>query len=258
MDVVAAFVTDGEAPELSQPGQCAFDHPPVPAQPLAGIHALAGDAHPDAPPVQEATAAGDVVGLIGMQLLRPFAGTTPRASDGRNGVDEVLEDGAVMPVGPGQPEGERRAPSVGNDMALRARFAAVRRVRSGGRPPFLAGMLALSRQARSQSIWSASPNSSSRARCSRSHTPAVCQSRSRRQQVMPDPQPSSWGSISHGMPDVSTKMMPVKAARSGTRGRPPLGFGGSCGSSDSIRFQSSSGTSGVLIRHCAARPVPRF
>ena len=32
------------------------------------------------------------------------------------------------------------------------------------------------------------------------------------------PHPISWGSISHGMPDFRTKMMPVKAARSDTSG----------------------------------------
>jgi hypothetical protein len=40
-------------------------------------------------------------------------------------------------------------------------------------------------------------------------------------------------------------MMPARADRSGTRGRPPFGFGGSGGSRGSIRFQSSSGTNGL-------------
>lgn len=42
-----------------------------------------------------------------------------------------------------------------------------------------------------------------------SHTPARLQSRSRRQHVMPLPQPNSWGSCSHWMPVLSTKRMPV-------------------------------------------------
>jgi hypothetical protein len=40
------------------------------------------------------------------------------------------------------------------------------------------------------------------------HTPASWQSRSRRQQVMPDPHPISCGSISQAMPLRSTKTMP--------------------------------------------------
>jgi hypothetical protein len=56
----------------------------------------------------------------------------------------------------------------------------------------------------------------SRTRWILSHTPVACQSRSRRQQVMPDPQPISCGRYSQGMPVRSTKRIPVKAWRSGT------------------------------------------
>jgi hypothetical protein len=42
---------------------------------------------------------------------------------------------------------------------------------------------------------------------------ASCQSRGRRQQVMPEPQPSSFGSIRLGMPLRSTNRMPVRHAR---------------------------------------------
>ena len=42
---------------------------------------------------------------------------------------------------------------------------------------------------------------------------AACQSRGRRQQVMPEPQPSSFGSIRLGMPLRSTNRMPVRHAR---------------------------------------------
>lgn len=57
---------------------------------------------------------------------------------------------------------------------------------------------------RDQSMQSAARSSASRILCSRSQTPAACQSRKRRQQLMPEPQPISWGNISHGMPDCST------------------------------------------------------
>src|SRR5215218_7945941 len=94
---------------------------------------------------------------------------------------------------------------------------------------------------------SASPRRSKSTRCSFSHTPASSQSRRRRQQVLPEPQPISWGSISQGMPLLRTKMMPDKAARSSTRGRPPRGFGGSGGSRGSMSSHSSSVTSFLLM-----------
>src|SRR5262249_19792033 len=72
--------------------------------------------------------------------------------------------------------------------------------------------------------------------------------RPRRQQVMPLPQPISWGSISHGMPLFKTKTMPSSAARCVTlRGRPPLGLGGSGGKSGAMISHSVSLISGVLM-----------
>jgi hypothetical protein len=98
------------------------------------------------------------------------------------------------------------------------------------------------------------PRRSRRTRWSVSHTPACCQSRRRRQQVMPEPQPISWGSISHGMPERRTNRMPVRAARSGTRGRPPLGLGGSGGRSGSITAHRSSGRRGLLMPRPTHKP----
>jgi hypothetical protein len=142
---------------------------------------------------------------------------------------------------------ERHASSVRNKVAFRTQFAAIRRVLADLFAPLLAGTLAESKDALSQSMRSAFPRRSSSTRCSSSHTPASCQSRRRRQQVLPLPQPSSLGSISQGMPLLRTKMMPAKAARSSTRGRPPLGFGGSGGSRGSMTSHSSSVTSSLLM-----------
>jgi hypothetical protein len=139
------------------------------------------------------------------------------------------------------------ASAIDHKMALRARFAAIRRIRPGLIAPLFAGTLAASRLARDQSIWSASPNQSSNTRWSFCQTPTVCHSTSRRQHVEPLPQPISAGSMPQGRPVRSTKMIPVRHARSGTRGRPPFGFGGSVGSSGSIASHNSSDTSGLLM-----------
>jgi hypothetical protein len=142
---------------------------------------------------------------------------------------------------------KRDASSVRNNMALRARLSLIRRIRSGSLAPLLAGTLAESKEALSQSISSPSPRQSSSTRCNFSHTPASCQSRKRRQQVEPDPQPISLGSISHGMPLFKTKTIPVRAAPSSMRGLPPLGLGSSSGNSGSTISQSSSVTSSLLL-----------
>ena len=247
MDIGAPFIANRQPPIAVEPGQGALDHPAMPTESFAGVDALAGDAHPDVAAAQGLAAARIVIPLVGMQLGGALAAPSVRLPDRRNGIDQVREDDGVMAVGAGEEAGERDAGPVAHNVALRARFAAIRRVGTDGVAPLLAGMLALSSDARLQSIWSASPRRSSRARWSRSHTPASCQSRRRRQHVTPLPQPSSWGSISHGMPDFRTKMMPVRAARSETRGRPPLGLGGSGGNNGATSAHNSSLTSGLAM-----------
>ncbi|MGQ4810406.1 hypothetical protein NKDENANG_03869 [Candidatus Entotheonellaceae bacterium PAL068K] len=54
-------------------------------------------------------------------------------------------------------------------------------------------------------------------------------------------------SLSHGRPDFSTRRIPVSTFRSATRGRPPLGLGGSGRHKGAMSSQSSSGTKGVAI-----------
>ena len=247
MDVGATLVADGEAAEAVQPREGALDNPPVLSQPLAAFHATAPDARLDPALVAGTAAAGVIVAFVGVQLARASARSAPFARHGRDRVEQVLERHAVVRVGPGQREGKRDAAPVGGEVALGSCLAAIRRVRARGRPPLFAGTDALSMQARFQSIRSAACSLRSNSRCKRSHTPASCQSRSLRQQVTPEPQPISDGNISHAMPERRTKRMPVSAARFGTTGRPPFGFGGPGGSNGSTINQSSSDTSGVAM-----------
>jgi len=122
--------------------------------------------------------------------------------------------------------------------------AFIRRIRAGTFSPLLAALLAESTAARDHSILPSPPSLSNSIWWSFSHTPACCQSRSLRQQVIPLPQPLDlinfyFGRYSQGKLVLSTNMMPVRAARFGTLGRPPFGFSGSGGSSGSIPSQSS-------------------
>jgi hypothetical protein len=247
MDVRPALVADRQAAILAQPRQRALHDPTMAPQACAALHALARAAHLDATLAQGEPTARDVVGLVRMHLVRALAGPAPWPLDGPDAVDQHREDAAIGAVGRGEEDGEREALSVDHKMALAARFAAIRRIRPGFLAPLLAGAKALSTLARRQSILSAAPKRSKSTWCKRAHTPAFCQSRKRRQQVTPLPQPISWGSISQGMPLLSTKMMPVKAARSGTRGRPPFSLGGSGGNSGSMISHSASLTNGLLI-----------
>jgi hypothetical protein len=250
MDIVAALVADGQTPIAGEPGQGALNDPAMPSELLAGLDALASDAAANAMPVEVAAAAGGVVRLVSMQLQRTLARaarSAARAEDRRDAVDQRREEARVVGVRGREADDQGDAPAVDHKMALRARFAAIRRIRPGLIAPLFAGTLAESKLARDQSIRSASPSQSSKSRWSFCQTPAFCQATSRRQQVEPLPQPNSAGSRLHGSPVFSTKMIPVRQARSGTRGRPPFGFAGSSGRSGSTARQRSSDTSCLLM-----------
>ena len=64
----------------------------------------------------------------------------------------------------------------------------------------------------------------------------------------PRPAPSSCGSICQGMPLRRTKTMPVRHARSETRGRPPCGRRGRIGKRGSTRSHNRSGSNAAAIR----------
>src|SRR5512135_3556211 len=66
----AAVVAQAETLVTEQPGDGAFDHPAAPAEPAMGLDAAAGDAGEDAAAAQIGAAAGEVVGLVGVQLGR--------------------------------------------------------------------------------------------------------------------------------------------------------------------------------------------
>ena len=258
MDVVAPLIANREPAVLRKPSQCALHYPPVPSQLLCALYALSCYTALYAAPSQGSLALLVVVGLVGVKLVGALPWSATGTLDGLYSVDELFEDHRVVNVRRADHHTERDAPSVRNKVALRALLSLIRRILSGFPAPLFAGMEAESRQARSHSIWSASPRRSKSVRCSRSQTPASCHSRKRRQHrqhVSPEPQPISWGNISQGMPLFSTKMMPLRAARSSRRGLPPRGLGGSGGSSGSMISHSSSLTNSLAISSTYPDPV---
>jgi hypothetical protein len=182
-----------------------------------------------------------------MQLRGAHSRPASRLTYRRNGVNAAQHHSGIVHVGSTLHDRERDACGVDHKMALRARFASIRRVRAGLCPPFGAGTVNESTDARRQSSLSASESRPSRTWCSLCQTPACCHSRSLRQQVAPDPQPISFGSQDQGSPVRRTKMMPRSTSRLATRGRPPLDLSGSGGSSGSTTAQSSSLTMGLAI-----------
>src|SRR4051794_1141864 len=156
------------------------------SQARAAVDAAPGNPIADPPLAQGTPAPRLVIGLVGVELVRAPAGPAAALADRRHGVDQLVEEAAVVDICCGDPQGERNAVGVGDDVALGPGPAAVGRIGAGFLAPLFAGTDALSTQARLQSIAWAPPRRSSRTRCNRFQTPATCQSCSRRQHVIPD------------------------------------------------------------------------
>ena len=130
------------------------------------------------------------------------------------------ELGDVVAVAAGQRDRQRDPVRFGDQVVLGAGPGTIDRARAGFGPPFIARTCEPSITALEKSSAPAACSSASSDSCSRCQTPASCQSRSRRQQVIPDPKPSSCGKNSHGIPVYRTNKMPHRTFRSSSRFRP--------------------------------------
>jgi hypothetical protein len=247
MDVFTSLIAHLQPPRAVQPGQGALYHPAITPQACAGADPLARNSRDDVTLPEHPAAARIVIALVRVQLMGSLPRPSVRSENRRNGVNHRLQHLRIVDVGRRMPDRQRDPAAVDHKVALRARFAPIRRIGPGLLPPPGAGTLPESSEARDQSMWSATPSRSSRTRWRSAHTPAACPSRKRRQQVIPLPHPIAWGSMSQGIPVLSTKRIPVKAARWPMHGRPPFGLGGAGGNSGSIVAHSSSERSCLAI-----------
>lgn len=249
MNVGTTFISNTQPSELVQPGERSLDHPAQLAQTAIIIRTTSRQQRLNAFHMKHHFPVRRVIRLVGDDRI----GTPPRrahfAAHSRDRVDQCEQLCAVVDVRRRDRCDQRDAARLRNDMVFRAGFSAVRGVRAGVFAPPTARSDAESTTARDQSMRSAAFRCASSVSWSFCQTPAACQSRRRRQQVMPQPQPISCGSISHWIPVVRTKRMPVKHARSGVGFRPGLRVRrGLTGRMGSINAHKRSSTSCLAIR----------
>ena len=247
MNVGSPFIAHFQPSLTVQPGVRAFDDPAMTAEFFLRLNSLPGDARSDASLTQRSAVLLRLIPFVRMQLVGAFPRSSARTLDGLDCIETFLKHRRLVDVGRGQQDGERDPLPVDHKMALRALFAAIRRILPGFFAPPGEATVEASIAARLQSMRSAWPSRSRKTRWRRSQTPAFCQSRRRRQQVMPEPQPISGGNISQGVPVINTNRMPVNAARSEIGGRPPFRRGCRAGSRGSMTAHSSSETIGLAI-----------
>lgn len=244
-----AFVTNLQAPKRVQPSNRAFDRPTGFTKPAAMVRADFCEHRLDATCSQALTVLLRTVASVTLNDFRFVQRASALSSYRWNGLDKWVELGNVVAIRAGQDDRERDALRVDDEMMLAAKLAPVRGIRACFFPASMARIDELSTRAR---VKSTSPRRRSSARsvsCMRCHTPAFCQASSRRQQAVPEPQPISWGSKFHAIPERKTNTMPVSTARSGIGLRPAYwrlrGF--RTGRSGSMSDHNSSSTSSLGI-----------
>lgn len=220
MNIASAFIPLPEAFKLVKPGQASFHNPACFTQSATVFGIAFCQQRNDAQFSQGLSQRFAMVGPVPLKGLRPLLGSARFATDGGDGLDQRQGLGDIMPIGFRQFMGQRDPVGIGNHVVLGTCFTPVRGVWAGFLPPKTARTEDESTIALEKSIWSALRNWTRRIWWILSHTPAFCQSRNLRQQVIPLPQPISCGKYSQPIPVLSTKRIPVRAARSETGLRP--------------------------------------
>jgi hypothetical protein len=244
MNIITPFVTNTKSSKLVQPRQRTFYYPAVASQSAAMLCTPFANQRDNRTGPQLATMRFRIIAAITLNDLGSSSGPTSLASDRRNRFHQRQQLGHVVPIRLRDTDRKGNPLSFHDDVVFRAVFPAIRGVRPRFCPPNTALTEELSTTAREKSILLA-PRSRARSTswifC---HTPCSCHWRRYRQQLIPEPHPSSWGSISQGIPLRNTYRIPTRARRRSIGFRPGFrnlrGLGG--GSNGSISFHKSSGT----------------
>lgn len=187
------------APEAVEPGVGPLDDPVV-GRFLPALNPVSGNPRRDPPSPAFATTPRCVVGLVGAELVLTPARLPPSpAAQGRDCIEgegySIALSWRLAPVIV-RPSGVPRASTT----RWRLVPSLLRSVGFGpvAEPLFWPGLTRLSRLARLPSICPAACTRSRSTPCRWTQIPAASRSRRRRQQLLPEPQPTSAGSLFPG------------------------------------------------------------
>ncbi|CAE6866496.1 hypothetical protein R69658_07892 [Paraburkholderia aspalathi] len=249
MNVATSIESNAKSTEIVEPRVSPFYHPAELAQATAMFSSTPRDHWRDASITQALAMGVGVVTAIGVNDFGLAQWSATHAADRWDGIDQRQQLGDVVTVCAGQYRADRYPVGVYEDVVLRTWARAIRGVRPSFSPAPTARTDDESTAAYERSSCPDSRNRSSSNACSLFQTPAFCHASRRRQQVAPEPNPSSVGKWFQRIPVRNTNRTPLSAARSGTRGRPRrslfrrFGFG----SNGSISVRNSSSMIGACI-----------
>jgi len=255
VDMGISFIANLQSSEGVQPGNRALDDPTRFTQTATVRCAQPGKQRSDATLAQ---ASAVRVGTIATVALHDFwlaQRASALAAHAGNRVYRRIQLGDIVNIRTSQDDRERDALRVDDDVVLAAELAPVRRIGACFFPAAIARIEELSTMARAISSCPRRRSSANSVSCIRCQTPAFCHATSRRQQAVPEPQPISWGSRFHAIPERSTNTMPASMARSGVGLRPAYWRlrGSRAGSNGSMSDHSSSSMNSLAIASCRAK-----
>jgi len=149
-----------------------------------------------------------VIAPVAQYAIRPMARPSSLSLQRWDGINQSEGLLRVVTIGPGELKGQRNSARVANQVTLAAELCPVGGVGTCLKTPKTARTELPSTTARDQSIcpWRASQSSTTKwISC---QMPASCQSRNLRQQLIPEPQLISCGSIRQGIPLRRTNRAP--------------------------------------------------
>lgn len=249
MNVGPTFEANAKTTEVVKPSMSTFDNPAEFAQATAVFCPALGDHRLDASLAKFLAMCLRVIATVCVDDLWLLKRPTTYAANRWNGVKQRQQLGDIVAIRASEDHADRNAIGVYEDVVLGTWSRAIRGVRTSFSPAPTARTGEESTAAREKSSSPASRNFASSSSCNRFHTPAFCQSRNRRQQVEPDPNPNLVDRSRQRIPVLSTNRMPFSAARFETGNRPGyfLRRGLGEGSNGSISVHSSSSTIGAPI-----------
>lgn len=131
MDIEPSFETNAYLSKAGKPSVRALNHPPVTAQALPALDALAGDPGPYAVPLKILPTSAAVVSLVGMQLVGALTRPAIQATYRGNRIQGGFECDRVMSIRPCYGDGQGNASGIDYEVPLAPEFAAIRRARPG-------------------------------------------------------------------------------------------------------------------------------
>src|SRR5262249_30260929 len=212
------FVTELQTSAVAEVGEAAFHDIALLAQAASVGRTARRQFADDAHALNRSNRPGKAVATVCKNRVRlgPLATTAVR--DRGHHLQQRHQLSLLADVGRGDSYRQRQPGRIGQQVPFAPVFSAIDRTRPGMRPPKTARTLWASATAWSSFTLPSRPRARTKRSWTSIHTPALVQSRRRRQQVEPLTPKASVGRVCHASPARNIKIMPRRQSRSSTYG----------------------------------------